>query len=144
MLRIFCLIYYEPILPFKIAPYLNKISSSSIDISDGLAQDLQHLCKESNVGAYIDLNLLPLSKKCTHLINSNKLKLKNIFSKGDDYQILFTSNKKNRSKISVLSKKLTTKISRIGVINKNKNIIFKYYNNKFKLKASIMGYKHIF
>ena len=33
--------------------YLNRIASASIDISDGLAQDLQHLCINSKCGAFV-------------------------------------------------------------------------------------------
>ena len=136
--------YYEPNLPIKISPFLKSIASSSIDISDGLGQDLQHLCDASGYGAYIDLVKLPLSHQCKYLILKNKFKLENIFSKGDDYQILFTSNKNSRSKIKNLSKKLNLKISRIGKITNNRNIFFKHKKEKFKLSATKMGYIHTF
>lgn len=136
--------YYEPILPFKIYPYLNQIASSSIDVSDGLAQDLNHICKNSKFGAVINLNLLPLSSPCKILIKQKKIKLKNIFSNGDDYQILFTSHKRNRTKILKLSKKLSLKITRIGQINKDKSIIFKYNGHFFKLNPNKMGFTHTF
>lgn len=136
--------FFEPNLSNKITPYLYKIASSSIDISDGLAQDLHHICKNSNCGANINLNFLPLSKQCKKAIKKKKISLKNIFSKGDDYQILFTSNKKNRLIIKKLSKKLNLKISRIGEVTKKKNILFEYNNTKFNLDATKMGYKHTF
>ena len=136
--------YYEPNLQTRFSPYLNKIASASIDISDGLAQDLQHICTNSKCGAFIDLNLLPLSPICKSLIKQKKIKLINIFSKGDDYQILFTSNPKNRSKIIYLSKKLNTKISKIGFTKKDKKIVFRYNFNKFTLSAKKMGYMHNF
>ena len=136
--------YYEPNLPKKISPFLKNIASSSIDISDGLGQDLQHICHASRCGAYIDLLKIPFSSQCKELIINNRIKLKNIFSKGDDYQILFTSNPMNRSKITNLSKKLGLKISRIGKITNNKNIFFKHKKEKFKLSATKMGYTHTF
>ena len=136
--------YYEPELQTRITPYLNRIASASIDISDGLAQDLQHLCINSKCGAFVDLNLLPLSSTCKSLVNKKKIKLTNIFSRGDDYQILFTSKPKNRSKIITLSKKLNTKISKIGLIKKEKNIVFKHNMNRFVLNAKKMGYMHNF
>ena len=134
--------YHEPEIQIKISPYLNKIATASIDISDGFAQDLQHLCTASECGAYVDLNLLPLSSICKILINKKKIHLKKIFSKGDDYQIIFTSNPRNRSKIIALSKKLNVKISKIGIIKKEKNILFRYKAKKFKLSAKKMGYIH--
>jgi len=136
--------FYEPDLQTRISPHLNKIASSSIDISDGLARDLHHLCINSKCGAFVNLNLLPLSSICKRLIKQKKIKLINIFSKGDDYQILFTSNPRNRSKIIALSKKSNTKISKIGLIKKKKNIIFEYNKKKLKLSAKNMGYIHNF
>jgi len=136
--------YHEPNLPFKIYPYLNKIASSSIDVSDGLAQDLGHICENSKFGATIDLNAIPLSTPCKNLVKRKKIKVKNIFSNGDDYQVLFTSNRRNRKKILKLSKKLSLKITRIGLINKGRNIIFKHNSHIIKLNPGKMGFTHTF
>ncbi len=136
--------YHEPNLPFKIYPYLNKIASSSIDVSDGLAQDLEHICENSKFGATVDLNSIPLSRPCKNLVERKKIKIKNIFSNGDDYQILFTSNRRNRTKILKLSKKLSLKITRIGLINKGRNIVFKHNGHIIKLNPSKMGFTHTF
>jgi len=87
---------------------------------------------------------LPFSRPLKDLIDKNKIKATNIFSNGDDYQVLFTSNKKNRKKIYLLSKKIKTKITRIGHINNKKDIIFTYNNKKFKAEPKKMGYTHIF
>ena len=120
------------------------VATASIDVSDGLGQDLKHLCAASKFGAEIDLNLIPLSNKCNYLVNTDRLKLKKIFSNGDDYQILFTANRKNRSKINSLAKKTETKISRIGVVVKEKNIVFKYNSRKIDFSDKNMGYIHNF
>ena len=136
--------YYEPNLQTQISPYLRKIASASIDISDGLSQDLHHLCTNSKCGAFVNLDLLPLSSVCKNLIKKKKIKLRNIFSKGDDYQILFTSNPKNRSKIVALSKKLNVKVSKIGLIKKERKIMFMHNMKKFKLNTKKMGYIHNF
>ena len=136
--------YYEPELQTTFSPHLTEIASASIDISDGLAQDLRHLCINSNCGALVDLNLLPLSQVCKKIIAKDKTKIKNIFSNGDDYQILFTSNIKNRAKIHTLSKKLNSKITRIGIIKKKKSIIFKHNMKEFKISRAKAGYTHTF
>jgi thiamine-monophosphate kinase len=136
--------FYEPDLPYKFSPHLSLVATASIDVSDGLGQDLKHLCAASKFGAEIDLNLIPLSNKCNYLVNTDRLKLKKIFSNGDDYQILFTANRKNRSKINSLAKKTETKISRIGVVVKEKNIVFKYNSRKIDFSDKNMGYIHNF
>ena len=136
--------YYEPALQIKSPLYLNKIASSSIDISDGLGQDLSHLCQISRLGAFVNINDLPLSFQCRKLVNKKKISLTKIFSQGDDYQILFTSSAKNRSKIIFLMKKYKVKISRIGFIKKDKSMIFKYKTKEFKINPNKMGYIHNF
>ena len=136
--------YYEPNLAHKLAPYLSSIATSSIDISDGLLQDLGHICNYSKCGATIKLDKIPLSYQCKKLILKKKINLKSIFSKGDDYQILFTAKTKSRLKIYKLSKKLKLKISRIGSITKNMNVFFEINGKKFKTSATNLGYTHVF
>ena len=54
-------------------------------------------------------------------------------------------NLKIGQKFQSLSKKINVKISKIGVINNDKNIIFKYKDKEFKLTANgKMGYTHNF
>ena len=134
--------YLEPDLPIKVSSHLHKFATSSIDVSDGLCLDLMRLCKKNNFGADVNLDKLPISNYIRKLIIKKKIHLKNIFSKGDDYQILFTSHPKNREKISKLSKSLASKISRIGSITKGNNIFFNYKGVKFKLNHEKMGYIH--
>jgi thiamine-monophosphate kinase len=136
--------YIEPELPIKFSRYLCDLASSSIDISDGFAQDLSHICDNSRCGAYVYLDNLPISSKCKILVDKKKIYLKKIFSRGDDYQILFTSNFKNRSKIKKLSMKTKTKITMIGRITKGKNIVFEHKTKVFNLNSKKMGYIHSF
>ena len=55
-----------------------------------------------------------------------------------------TFNSINKSKITSLSKKLNTKISKIGFIKKEKKIVFRYNMNKLILNTKKMGYIHDF
>jgi len=136
--------YYEPNIPVNFSKYLPNIATSSIDISDGLGQDLNHLCEQSKHGANINLSYLPLSAFCKKLLYENKIKIDKFFSKGDDYQILFTSNKRNRSKIDGIAKKTKTKVSRIGTITKGNKLVFNYKTKKYNFNSSKMGYTHSF
>ena len=55
-----------------------------------------------------------------------------------------TFNSRNKSKIIFLSKKLNTKISKIGFIKKEKKIVFRYNMNKLILNTKKMEYIHNF
>ena len=78
------------------------------------------------------------------IIDKNIIKLKNVFSKGDDYQILFTANKKYRKSISKVSKKTNTKITRVGVIKTGNFIKMTNGDKIIDLSAIKPGYIHSF
>ena len=124
--------YLRPKIRFEVSSKLLDIASSAIDISDGLFQDLDHICKASKVGAEICLEKIP-----TFL--SNSLTIDEI-NRGDDYEILFTSDKLNREKIERLTKEVNVPIYEIGLIAKGDKVSIFTQKGKF-LKAP-SGYQH--
>jgi thiamine-monophosphate kinase len=67
------------------------LSSCAIDLSDGLLQDLGHLCERSKVGARLDVERIPLSSQILNLGRDNgEDPLKWALSGGEDYSLLFT------------------------------------------------------
>lgn len=140
--RYFTESFYKPNLPVKFSNFLYKFANSSMDISDGIIKDLKNLCNASKCGAVFDFNSLPFSKKAIKICKLNKISLLDIFSRGDDYQILFTSSSKNRKLIQNISIKTFTKVSRVGKITANKNVKMIKDNNFFNLKAVNTSYIH--
>ena len=68
---------------------LAKVGATSmIDISDGLYQDLSHICQQSNVGMCIHLDKLPTSKTLTSSDLIERLLCQ--LAGGDDYELAFT------------------------------------------------------
>ncbi|MDN6275731.1 thiamine-phosphate kinase [Psychrobacter sp.] len=63
-------------------------ATAMIDISDGLYQDLSHICEQSNVGMHINLEQLPTSKPLASVDLSERLLCQ--LSGGDDYELAFT------------------------------------------------------
>ena len=136
--------YYLPDLPFKIQKYLNKFANSSIDISDGLFSDIIKLINDQKFGFIINLSKLPISSNLKHYIKKKDHKLLKLISKGDDYQVLFTSSKKYRPYIKKLSKRINQKITLIGEIN-NRSKQYRIFNNgKFLKPMNFEGYSHNF
>lgn len=124
--------YLRPKIRFEVSSKLLDIASSAIDISDGLFQDLDHICKASKVGAVICLEKIP-----TFL--SNSLTIDEI-NRGDDYEILFTSDKSKREKIKKIAKEENIPICEIGSINEGDEVDIFSPDGVF-LKAS-SGYQH--
>lgn len=136
--------YFFPELPIKLHKYLNKIANSSIDISDGLFADLNKLINDQKVGYNLYLDRIPISKKLSFYLKNNNKKPLNFISKGDDYQILFSSPKKKSKYIKNLAKRINQKITLIGTITniyKQRNLVgYKKQLKPLKYK----GYLHKF
>lgn len=69
----------------------NDSVSAAIDLSDGLKQDLGHICEMSRLGALIDIERLPISSDLAEYCSKNsKNAAKLCLSGGEDYELLFT------------------------------------------------------
>ncbi len=142
--RYFLKSFENPDLPAEFSKNLYKFANSSIDISDGLIKDLGCICSSSKCGAEVNFRKLPFSTKLKHIASINKISLIDVFSKGDDYQILFTANKKFRKLIKSVSKKTNTKTTIIGKIVSSKNVKMLDDNKIINLSGSKTGYIHNF
>ena len=136
--------YYLPDLKFNLTNKLLSFANTSIDISDGLIADLDKLINKQNLSYKLYLNDIPISKNLKKLINMKIIKKKSCVSKGDDYQLLFTSSKSKSRIINKVSKSLGIKISKIGKICtlKANSQIYDEKNSKISLKND--GYYHNF
>lgn len=69
-----------------------KCATSMIDVSDGLLIDLTRLCGESNVGARIYAENIPLSQELKSVASKLGISpLELALSGGEDYELLFTA-----------------------------------------------------
>ena len=144
MSKFFIKKYYEPDIQLEFANNLLKLANTSIDISDGLIDDLKKMINRQNFSFNIFEEKIPISKTLNKLIKIKKLKKINLISKGDDYQILFTANHAKSRIIKKISKIIGVKITKIGKIISGKNRS-KIINEKGKqIEAKNKGYIHQF
>tara|TARA_B100001175_G_C19469182_1_gene620785 strand:+ start:200 stop:1159 length:960 start_codon:yes stop_codon:yes gene_type:complete len=136
--------YYQPDLQTKLIKCLFKIANTSIDISDGLIDDLNKMINKQSLSFEIIEKKIPISGNLKKLIINKKLKKVDLISNGDDYQILFTANPKISRIIKNISKTTGIKISKIGKIisGKNKSKIIDEKGRQIVLKNK--GYLHQF
>jgi thiamine-monophosphate kinase len=82
------------------------ISNCAIDVSDGLIQDLGHICKRSKLGAELDLESIPLSGPIRELASKNDVDpYRWALRGGEDYSLLFTVKpEKEKILLTVLEK----------------------------------------
>lgn len=84
------------------------IANACIDISDGLASDLGHILEQSNVGACLEWEALPLSDAVLTYIEYTGDWLMPLIA-GDDYELCFTLSPEKAAQ-------LTINCTKIGVI----------------------------
>ena len=136
--------YFEPEIQIKLAKELLKFANSSIDISDGLIDDLKKMLNKQKLSYKILEEKIPVSTNLHTYLKTNNLKKSNFISNGDDYQILFTAGVDKSRIIESTSKKLGIKISKIGKIRRNneKPVFINKKGEHLLVKSS--GYKHQF
>ena len=96
---------------------LRGIASAALDVSDGLLGDLRHILIASQVGAEVDIDLLPTSNTLAQQTES--IRRQCAASGGDDYELCFTAPANKRALLEALSNPLLP-LTRIGCITANK------------------------
>jgi len=123
----------RPFPQIEIGKKLRGIANAAIDISDGLAADLNHILEKSSVGAVIFVDQLPISKELKKLVSTEEA-IHLALTSGDDYELCFTAPPK---KVSQLKNKFTC----IGYIAEKKGLKLQYANEK-EFKLDQLGYEH--
>ena len=136
--------YYKPEIKYSLIDHLNKFATSSIDLSDGLITDLEKLTNKQKNSYQLFFDKIPISKKLNSVINLKNLLKKNLISKGDDYQVLFTSNVNKRSSVKKISSIKKIKITRIGKILNSTHKSSIIDRNGHQIKINNKGYTHSF
>ena len=136
--------YYKPELPLNLTKYLLKFANSSIDVSDGLIDDLAKMINRQSLSFHLFENKIPVSNKLSNLIKKQRLNKINLISNGDDYQVLFTADINKARIIQKASKTTGIKITKIGKIvsGKDRSLIFDEKGKQIQAKSK--GYIHQF
>jgi thiamine-monophosphate kinase len=112
---------YEPTPRVALGQALRGMATSAIDISDGLLADIHHICRLSNVGAKVELPLIPVSAIGRKHIGT-KEGLAAIVAGGDDYELCFTAAANSRESIAELANILGVPLTRIGTTSRGKGV----------------------
>ena len=94
-----CSSHFRPQARVAVGQWLRqrRIASAMIDLSDGLSTDLEHICKESHVGAEIEAAAIPRAQVGP---GKKRVALNLALHGGDDYELLFTSASRVPSKVA--------------------------------------------
>lgn len=95
----------------------NRLASAAIDLSDGLAGDVRHICEESRVGCLLDARKFPLSPALlTHARSLRRNPVAYALSGGEDYELLFTVPPAKVSRVEGLIRRRQLRATAIGLV----------------------------
>ncbi len=114
--------------------------TSMIDISDGLASDLRHICESSQVGAKIWTERIPVSEKTRKMSKRlGKDFLRLALEGGEDYELLFTASPQ---RLPELISEIDVSITVIGEITDQKGKILLIDEKEKPHPLEWKGYEH--
>lgn len=139
--------HLEPIPRIKESSLLAKSKlqvTSMIDLSDGLVQDLSHLCKTNRLGADLHEANLPFSQALKSICRQKGYEPTDWgLQGGEDYELLFTIRPEDVKKLNSLFLKADAPVSHIGEItNFPGKITLKKENGRKKALKPSMGFNH--
>lgn len=122
---------------------LYGVPSALIDISDGLAQDLGHLLKKSQVGASLETHNLPRHEELTRLAQATGVDmLPWMIGGGEDYELLVTVPPARMPKLWELARRYQWDVYDIGEIRAKEEGLRILDAKGQRLNFETLGYRH--
>lgn len=129
--------YLRPEPRVELGQHLPSLAITCLDISDGLMCDFEHM----QVGGDIFVDDIPLSPAARHALKQDSALLSAILNGGDDYELLFSIDAKDRNALTKLAEKTRTKITVIGrITDKNETRLLRADGTQ--LTDLQKGYRH--
>ena len=92
------------------------VAHAAIDLSDGLVQDLGHLCEASGTGARVELDRLPLSRAYRAATAGRADPHEEALSGGEDYELLLAVPPARLPALRAAARRARTPVAVIGQI----------------------------
>ena len=119
----------------------NRVASSCMDLSDGLADGVRQIANASGVGMVLDASTLPIGADVMswhehHGGNATDTALRG----GDDYELLFTVRPAHLGRVRGVRQHVgDLPITRIGVVTKGKDVLLRDEQGTREMPT---GYEH--
>jgi thiamine-monophosphate kinase len=122
--------FLRPTPRLELGPMLLEHATAAMDLSDGLAKDLERLARTSGVGARINFDLLPRSPAAARVF-ADTPDLANLpLNAGDDYEILATVPAADAQDFEDAALEAGIAVTDIGEITKTLGLVIVGANGK--------------
>jgi thiamine-monophosphate kinase len=106
--------YHLPEPRLALGQALRSVARAAMDVSDGLVQDLGHLCRAAGCGAVIIADAVPLSAAARAALAGDAALIPLILTGGDDYELLFAAAPEDADAVQGASIKAGVPVARLG------------------------------
>ena len=117
---------------------LSRFATACIDVSDGLAGDLQKLITASGVGAEVVLESLPVSDALTDFAGDDAREF--ALQGGDDYELCFSAPEVETDAVLAAAARCGTPVTRIGTVTAGNDLQFRRDGETVTVDTA--GYTH--
>lgn len=132
----------EPMVRLGMSLAMSGVVSAAIDLSDGIATDLAHICAASGLMAELDAASLPISRaarRISRVLGLSPIRL--AVSGGEDFELLWTVSAQNEPEmIKTASRVLGHPPFRVGRMTEGKGVYLKL--NGQLIDITFCGYEH--
>lgn len=98
------------------------LAHAGMDVSDGLVQDLGHLCRASGLAATVEAAKVPLSAAATAALAADHSLLASVLAGGDDYELLFTAPEAATAAVLEVGRRAGVAVTAIGVMSAGEGV----------------------
>jgi len=130
--------YHLPKPPVRFGSSLRRFASASIDVSDGLIADLDHVAKISGVKLVLDAAAIPRSNALRAFWGDDAEAIIRATTVGDDYQIAFTAS--DHESVMAAARETAVTVTRIGRVEGGEGVELQFEGRKLAVPKP--GYRH--
>ncbi len=121
---------------------LGPLATACIDLSDGLAQDLGHLCAASGAGARVELARLPLSPAARRALREAEDPWAAPVSGGEDYELCVAVPEARVRAALAAARQARTPLTPVGVLTRGRAVVLLAPGGA-RYRPARAGYDHL-